>query len=44
MLQQNVVNVPETLILRSVTFFENREFYEIMWETMVQAHSPQMAI
>jgi hypothetical protein len=31
-----VVEIMKTLILRSITFSENRTIYEAMWENMVQ--------
>ena len=34
----------KTQILCSLTFFENRAFYEIMWDNILQAHRPQMTI
>jgi len=30
--------------LRSITPFENRDVYEIMWKNIVESDTPQMAI
>jgi len=42
MFQTNVVEKKH--ILYSVTFFENRAGYEIMWKNIVKAERPQMII
>ena len=34
--QIKVLEKPETHVLFSVTFFENRAVYEIMWENVVE--------
>jgi hypothetical protein len=34
----------KTHILRSITFSENRAFYEIMWKDVVKQDRPQAAI
>jgi hypothetical protein len=34
----------KTRILCSLTFFENRVVYEIMWDDIVQPHRPQMTM
>jgi len=39
-----VVERLETHILCSVTFFENRTFYEITWKNIVEGGRPQMII
>jgi hypothetical protein len=39
-----VVEKIKTHIFCSVTFFENRAVYEIMWKNIVQRGRPQMAI
>jgi hypothetical protein len=36
MLQPKVIEEVKTHILCSITFFENRAFYEIMWKNMVE--------
>jgi len=43
-LQTKVVQKIKTHILCSVTFFENRTVYEIMWENIVERGRLQMAI
>jgi hypothetical protein len=50
MFQTKVVEKLEIYILNStyiyiyIYFFENRTFYEIMWENVVEPGRPQMAI
>ena len=44
MFQLKVVQKIKTHILCSVTFFENRAVYEIMWKNFVEWGTPQMAI
>ena len=42
--QTNVVEKFKTRILYSVTFFETRDVYEIMWKNFVERGRPQMTI
>ena len=42
MLQNVVIEKIETHILCSVTFFENRAVYEIMWKNVVEWGTTQM--
>jgi hypothetical protein len=44
MFQTKVVVKIKTRILFSVTFFDNREFYEKMWQEIVEQGRPQMTI
>ena len=46
MFHTKVVEKIKTHILCSVTFFilENRAFYEIMWENIVERGGPQIAV
>jgi len=44
MFQTKVVHKIKTHILCSVTFFENRAVYEIMWENIVERSRSQMTI
>ena len=44
MLQTKVVEEIKTHILYSVTFFENRSVFEIMWKNMIEPDRPQMTI
>ena len=44
MFQTKVVEKIETHILYSITFFENRALYEIMWKNIVKSNRPQMKI
>jgi len=44
MFQTKVVEKIKTHILCSITFFENRVVYEIMWKNNVQPDRPQMTI
>ena len=44
MFQTNVVEKIKTHIFYSVTFFEYRVVYEIMWKNNLEAGRPQMAV
>ena len=44
MFRTKVVEKIKTHILSSVTVFENRAVYEIMWENIVERGRPQMII
>jgi len=44
MFQIKVVENIKTHILSSVTFFENRTVYEIMWKNTVEQGRPQLTI
>ena len=44
MLQTKVVEEIKTHNLYSVTFFENRSVFEIMWKNMIEPDRPQMTI
>jgi hypothetical protein len=44
MFQTKVVEKIKTLILYSVTFFENRAVYELMWKNSVDPKRSQMTI
>jgi len=44
MFQTKVVEKIKTQILCSVTFFENRTVYEILWKNTVERDRPQMTI
>jgi hypothetical protein len=44
MFQTRFVEKIKTHILCSITFFENRAVYEIMWKNMVEPDRPQMTI
>jgi len=40
MLQTKLVEKIKTHILLSITFFENRAFYEVMWKNSVERGMP----
>ena len=42
--QAKVVEKIKTHIIRSITFFENRAVYEVMWKNTVDPGRPQMTI
>ena len=42
MFQTKVVEILETHILCSITFFENRTVYDIMWKNIAERGRPQM--
>jgi hypothetical protein len=42
--QPKVVEKLETLILYTIVFFEDRDFYETMWKNIVERGRPQMTI
>jgi hypothetical protein len=44
MFQTKFVEEIKTQILCSITFFDNRTVYEIMWENILQLDRPQMTI
>ena len=44
MFQTKLVEETKTHFLFSDFFFENRAFYEIMWENIVERVRPQMTI
>ena len=44
MFQTEVVEITKTHILCSITFFETRAIYEIMWKNIVEGSRPQMTI
>jgi len=44
MFQTNLVEKIKTHILHSITFFENRTVYEIMWKNVAEPDRPQMTV
>jgi len=44
MFKTKVVEIMKTHILCSITSFENRTVYEIMWKNMLEPDRPQMTI
>ena len=44
MFETNVVEKIKTHIYCSVTFYEYRAIYELMWKNMIEPYWPQMTI
>jgi hypothetical protein len=44
MFQRKVVEKVTTHVLCSVSFFDNRAVYEIMWKNTVEPHRPKMTM